>query len=45
MRADIWHIDIKGGDAGLVLPPQEEKGNLEMRYEAGDIVEMVRMIE
>lgn len=40
MRADIWHIDIKGGDAGLVLLLQEEKGNLEIIYEAEDIVEI-----
>jgi len=45
MRADIWHINIKGGDAGLVFLLQEEKGNLEMSHEAQDTVEMVSMIE
>lgn len=45
MRADIWYIDIKGGDAGLVLLLQEEKRNLEMRYEARGTAEMVSTIE
>lgn len=45
MRADIRHRDIKGGDAELILLPQNEKGNLEIPEEAEYIAEMVSIIE